>query len=392
MRQLGRWLLVVAVVATVREGTEGCPGTVAAAGDGDPVDDTTPLEAETHRNFARFAFNFYSQSDGGGNPNLKEDMTVFEPQLLVGLGLTDDLSLSLKAQGDIISAASVDHRYRFPNGAQSGASGDTYFGLEGGLFYAWSDQVHVGVGLSGSVEYDYASFGANTRLVWDSEDKNDTLLVKLSAFFDTLTLILFDGTQPGLAGRRSYNVGVGWTHLLGPRTVGTLNYDLTLQNGFLSTPYNSVFTTGGEARELLPHDRLRHAVFARVRQLVFDDLALEPGVGVYLDDWGARALNAELHAYWEVFPGVVLLQPWYRYHTQSQIDWFVADTASVLPDLRTQDSDLAAFDSHTFGLKLVVPHVDVFNLDTELNLGGDFTLRSDDLNAFSLGLGLMVRY
>ena len=60
--------------------------------------------------------------------------------------------------------------------------------------------------------------------------------------------------------------------------------------------------------------------------------------------------------------------------------------------LRTQDSDLAAFDSHTFGLKLVVPHVDVFGLDTELNLGGDFTLRSDDLNAFSLGLGLMVRY
>ncbi len=364
----------------------------ALAADDDPVDPPRPLEAETHHNFARFAFNFYSQSDGGGNPNLKEDMTVFEPQLQLGFGVGDDLTLSLKAQGDIISAASVDHTYRFPDGVQSGASGDTYFGLEGGFFYAWSDQVHVGAGLSGSVEYDYASFGANTRLVWDSADKNDTLLVKVSAFFDTLTLILFDGSQPGLAGRRSYNVGVGWTHVLGPRTVGTLNYDLTFQNGFLSTPYNSVFTTGGEARELLPHDRVRHAVFARVRHLLLDQLALEPGIGAYVDDWGARALNAELHAYWELVQGVALLQPWYRFHTQSQVDWFLAETASVLPDVRTQDSDLAAFDSHTFGLKLVLPHVDIFRMDTELNLGGDFTLRSDNLNGFSLGLGLMVRY
>lgn len=368
----------------------GAAGCVAQAAEPEPA--RVHLPAESHRNFVRFAFNFYDQTDDGGNPNLKEDMTVLEPQLLVGYGINDDLQLSVRAQSDIISAASVDHRYRFRPGLQSGASGDVYYGLEAGLFYAWSDQVHVGVGASGSLEYDYNSVGANARVVWDSSDKDDTLVLKASAYFDTLTLILFDGSEDGTRGRQSYNLGLGWTHILTPTTVATLNYDLTIQRGFLSTPYNSVVTDDGEVRELLPSDRLRHAVFARLRQLVLDELAVEPGVGGYLDDWGAQALNVELRAYWELVPGVLLLQPMYRFHTQHAVDYFVPDTATTVPDERTQDSDLATFHSHTVGLKLVAPHVSLFDNDLELNIGGDYTLRSDGLNAFSLGLGFMVRY
>lgn len=348
------------------------------------------LEAETSRDFLRFAFNFYEQTDGGGNENLEEDMTVLEPQLLLGVGLSENLSMSLKAQADIISAASIDKR--FPPGTQSGASGDKYFGIEGGLFYAWSDQVKTGAAVSWSTEYDYKSLGANARVIYDTPDRNDTFVAKFSAYFDTLDIILFDGTEAGSEDRTSYSFGLGWTHVLGRKTAMTLNYDLTLQDGFLSTPYNSVVAAGTEVQEILPDSRMRHAFFGRVRHLLLEDLAVEPGLGFYFDDWGASAVNFELRAFWECVPGELILQPWYRYHYQTAVDQFVDVSETTIPEERTQDSDLDDFDSHTFGIKLVAPHVDIFGVDTELEIGGDWSVRSDSLNSFSVTVGFMVRF
>ncbi|MEK7466494.1 MAG: DUF3570 domain-containing protein [Planctomycetota bacterium] len=350
------------------------------------------IEAETSRSYLRFAFNFYKQKDGEGNPNLKEDMTVLEPQILLGLGLGEKLSLNLKLQADIITAASVDKKYRFLPGTQSGASGDKFFGAEGGLFYAWSDQVKTGIGVSTSTEYDYKSRGINARFIYDTPDKNDTFLIKASAFFDTLDIIKFDGSEDGTESRNSYSLGLGWTHVLGRRTQMTLNYDLTIQRGFLATPYNSVFIRGKEYEEVLPSSRMRHNLFGRVRHLLLDDLAVEPGIGVYADDWGALAFNLEVRAFWEAIPGVLIVQPWYRFHGQTEVDQFVDTSASSLPKHRTQDSDLDAFDSHTFGLKLVTPHVKIFGIDTEFELGADYSIRSDFLDSYSVTFGVMVRF
>lgn len=350
------------------------------------------LQAETSRDYLRFAFNFYKQSDGGGNPNLKEDMTVLEPQLLLGVGLSEKLSMTVKGQADIISAASVDKRYRFAPGTQSGASGDKYFGLEAGLFYSWSDEWKVGGGASIGTEYDYRSIGANVRVVHERPDRNDTFVLKLSAYFDTLDIIKFDGSEDGSDNRTSYSVGLGWTHVIGPRTVMTLNNDLTIQDGYLATPYNSVVVAGVEVDEVLPDSRIRNATFGRVRHLLLDDLAVEPGLGFYLDDWGAMAVNFEARAYWECVPGRLILQPWYRFHWQTEVDQFVDENDATIPDERTQDSDLADFTSHTFGLKLVAPHVNIFGADTELEIGADYSLRSDSLNSFSVTVGFMVRF
>lgn len=355
-----------------------------------PGDLRPRAQADTSKDFVRFAFNFYDQSDKGGNPNLDETMTVLEPQVLVARTLTDRWSMSLKVQADIISAASVEKGKRFPAGTQSGASGDKYVGGDIGAFYAWSDQTTIGGGVSLSNEYDYMSVGGYLKWTHDSASRNDTFIVRVGVFQDSLDLILFDGTEEGSDDRSSISVGLGWTHVIGPRTLGTFNWDITSQSGFLSTPYNSVVAAGTEVPEVLPDSRFRNAFHVKVRHLLFDDLAVEPGVGAYFDDWGATAFNVELAAYWELVPSALIVRPWYRFHSQTEVDDFVPTSSATIPEFRTQDSDLADFTSHTIGLKLILP---AFLGDAqEFEIGVDYTMRSDDLDAMSLSAGWQWKF
>lgn len=349
-------------------------------------------EANTSKDFVRFSFNFYSQDDGGGNPNLPEDMTVLEPQILIARSLSDRWSLSLKLQADLISAASVEKGKRFPAGTQTGATGDKYFGVDAGAFYAWGDQVTVGGGVTASTEYDYQSLGAYFKGSYDTLSKNDTFTARLSAYHDTLDLILFDGTEDGSDQRTSLSFGLGWAHVIGPRTTGTLSWDLTTQSGFLSTPYNSVVAAGTEVREVLPDTRFRNSVHARVRHLLFDDFAVEPGAGFYVDDWGAAALNFEISLWWEAVPNLLLVRPSYRFHRQTEVDYFVDPSASSIPEFRTQDSDLADFTSHTVGLKLVFPHFRFLGDNHELEIGIEYTMRSDNLDSMGTTVGYQWRF
>ncbi len=356
-----------------------------------PEDLKPRAEANTAKDFVRFAFNFYDQKDGGGNPNLDEDMTVLEPQVLVSKALDASWMMSLKFQADIISAASVEHGKRFPVGVQTGASGDKYIGFDGGVFYAWSDRTTIGGGVSISSEYDYQSLGGYLKWSHDTASHNDTFLVRLGMFRDNVELFLFDGSEPGSDElRTSISLGLGWTHILGPRTLGTLNWDLTSQSGFLSTPYNSVVAAGTEVPEVLPDSRFRNALHARVRHLLLDDLAVEPGLGAYFDDWGATAFNVELMLFWEALPGSVILRPWYRFHSQTEVDDFLSTSAAAIPEFRTQDSDLADFTSHTIGLKLILPVL--FGGAQEFEIGVDYTMRSDDLDSMSLSAGWQWKF
>jgi hypothetical protein len=355
-----------------------------------PEDLRAPAEANTAKDFVRFAFNFYSQKDNGGNPNLDEDMTVLEPQILVNKALSDRWMGSAKFQADIISAASIEKGKRFPPNTQTGASGDKYFGVDLGAFYAWSDQTTIGGGATTSTEYDYKSFGGYLKWTHDTASRNDTFLVRLGAYQDTLDIILFNGLGGSTDDRTSISLGLGWTHVLGPQTLGTLNWDLTSQSGFLSTPYNSVVAAGTEVQEILPDSRLRNAVHARVRHLLWDNLAVEPGLGAYFDDWGATAFNFEFMVFWEAMPGALIVRPWYRFHSQTEVDDFLSTSATTIPEFRTQDSDLADFTSHTVGVKLILPRI--FGGAQEFEVGVDYTMRSDDLDSMSLSAGWQWRF
>ena len=353
-----------------------------------------PAERNTSEDYLRIQFNFYDQNDGGGNPNLDESMTILEPMVLFQSRVSEKWTINAMFMSDIISAASVKsgEGKRFPSGVQSGASGDKYFALNIGAFYAWSDQVSVGGGISGAKEYEYSSLGAFLSTQYESADKNDTVTFKLSGYFDSLDLILFDGTEENSDSRQTAGVGLGWTHILGPETYMELNYDLTIQTGFLSTSYNSVVAAGSEVREILPDNRFRNALYGSLRHLVFDDLAIEPGAGFYLDDWGATAFHLNLTLFWEMVPGTVILEPHYRFHWQSEVDYFVSPQVSLIPEFRTQDPDLDQFSSHTLGLKTIFPDVPLMEKNTEIEIGFDYTIRSNNLDSFSVTFGFQWNF
>jgi len=115
-------------------------------------------------------------------------------------------------------------------------------------------------------------------------------------------------------------------------------------------------------------------------------------VGGYVDDWGARAFNIELAVWWEIVHGLVIVRPSYRYHVQQEVDYFVDPSAATIPKFRTQDSDMADFHSHTIGLKLIFPKFSLLGENHELEIGVEYSMRSDHLNSVGTTVGYQWRF
>jgi hypothetical protein len=153
-----------------------------------------------------------------------------------------------------------------------------------------------------------------------------------------------------------------------------------------------VQTAGVEVREILPDSRIRNSVHARVRQLMSPTWALEPGIGYYHDSWGASAWNFEITSTWEARRGELLVGPNFRFHSQTAVDYFVPESATSVPEFRTQDADLGKYMSGTFGLNLILPNTSWSGRYSEFNVGADVTWRSDGLDSFTITMGYMWKY
>jgi hypothetical protein len=361
------------------------------------AEDTPPAPAETRyaeadkaRDYVRLAFNFYSQHDGGGNPYVDENNQIIEPSFLLSKSLGDSLTMTVKLQGDWITNPFGSSANNSPV-KTTASSGKQYFRGDAGLFYAWSDGLKLGAGVSASTEPNYQSVGTYVKGTWETPSKNDSIGLRLGAYFDTVALNYWDGTSGGEDVRRSFAISPTWTHILGPGTQMILNYDLTLQTGYMASPSNFVYVQGNAVPELFPRERRRHAFFGRVRQLLLSDLSIEPGFGYYIDDWGASAWSTTLALFWEAIPDGMIIRPSARYHAQTAVDYFVPYSgATSIPAYRTQDSDLSSFNDYTVGLKFIWPHALGDNM--ELELGGEVTDRSDGVSWWSVSTGIQWRF
>lgn len=366
------------------------------------------LPADSSHDFVRFAFNFYNQDDGGGNPNVDESTIILEPMILFSKGIGEKLVLTLKLQGDFVGdpfaglgegGGGEDEDEDGGGGgganARTGASAgsgttEQYYRVDGGAFYAWSDQIKAGAGFSYSQESDYQSTGGYVKGSYETPSHNDAFSIRLGGYFDQVRLKFFDGSSGGTDRRQTTSIGIGYSRVLTAKTIASISWDVTLQEGFLATASNSVFIGDNEVREVLPESRARHAFHGRIRHLVMPDLAVEPGIGYYFDDWGAIAFNVEISLFWEVIPNTLIIRPSFRYHDQTAVDYFVPTAAGPVPTHRTQDSDLGSFDSQTIGMKFVWPTG--LGDNTEFEFGGDFTRRSDGLEWFSFSIGFQWRF
>ena len=363
---------------------------------GNPGDIETGSGEKGH-GFMGFRVGAYHNDDSSdGNPFLDEELTVIEPIAIFDYNVSDRLGTWAQLSYDYVSSASIDRLSKFPQ--QSGASGDFYFGLDGGLRYKLSELSRVGGFVSTSFEYDYRSFGLGGSYSKDSADKNQTLKLSLNGFFDQIDIIRFNGDESeGNDTRNTMTTSVNWYSVINKKTHGELGATLSVQSGFLETAYNAVVIEdtltpnlnlvdnlpGREITEELPSSRTRGAVFGRVRRSFDPGMSLELGGRIYNDTWGITSLTAEPQFYKWLIEDVLNVRFRYRFYTQTEADDF-DDHFVAVKKFRTQDSDLGDFSAHTLGVKFTWQ----ISSNLKFDIGGDYILRSDGIDQFLSTLGL----
>lgn len=346
---------------------------------------------------------YFDQPDGGdGNPFLDESLTVIEPIVLLDWDLSPDLGYTLKAAYDNVSSASIDRLSNYPN--QSGASGDYWYGVEFGMRHrvddVWRAGWHVGV----SAEYDYRSIKAGGELRWTPDDGRDaSVTTSLDLFFDQIDVIRFDGSEEGSDTRTSVASTTQWHQILGERTHGVFGATLAYQSGFLETAYNGVVVEDGatppfpfpngalgtEIAEELPDSRARVALFGRVRRQIVEGTALELGTRLYGDDWGVTSVALEPRLYQSLVRDRLMMRLRYRFYSQGEADDYYESLPGGVPPprFRTSDSELGAYDAHSFGVKFLWSKRGAWNFD----VGIDQVMSADGLDATLLSLGYTLQ-
>ncbi len=346
-----------------------------------------------------YRLGFFDVADSGsGNPFVDESLTVIEPVIIFDRQVTEDTGYSITFSYDNVSSASIDRLSGFS--AQSGASGDNYFGLDLGVRYSASPRSDLSGNLSFSTEYDYTSIGLGGALAVEAPDGDSRVTTSVNAYFDQLKLIRGTsasmGQDQGSDNRTSFSGTVKWYQILSPRTHGEFGVTVAHQTGFLETPYNFVvdesvavnptipFENGAQGLdgiEILPDSRSRFALFGRVRGRLGPGHSIELGGRIYQDDWGITsfaiepAYEASMGAKWR-------FRPRYRFYTQTAADAFYENYRGE-PGDRTQDSDLGDFSSNLFGVKFIKRN----NATRSMDVGLDYILRSDGLDQLVFSIG-----
>lgn len=349
---------------------------------------------------------YHHDDDLAGNPFLDEELTVIEPILMWDSNVSEDFGYSVTLSYDNVSSASIDRLSAFPE--QSGASGDYYYGLDYAARHRRGEGEWLGWQLGASAEYDYTSLHFGGNYSTESDDRNATTTLALTGYYDTIDVIRFDGTQDeGTDNRLSLAATYGLYQVLSPTWASDLSATLSVQSGFLETAYNAVVledpsfpanpnldnqAQGVEFTEELPDTRIRAALQYRARHYLAAGQAVELGARLYGDDWGITSLAVEPRYTVALAPEYLYLRLRYRFYEQSEADdyqeHYLGTLPGDLPEFRTQDAELAAFDSHGFGARFDLTPGGRHDWYLDLNT----VLRSDDLDSTFVAVGYAVNF
>jgi hypothetical protein len=366
----GRRLLRISMCATLVWGSVGATSPAFAQDDGSsptPQNDAAilgenheglRLESVTTRitSFNQFGFGYQSKAGplpfGPGS----ERAIILEPQLQVVALQGERYRHVVTVPIDIVTAASpdaIDTGLRPPDVMSSASRQNT----AGTLAYAGTYRVDPASDLTMSgglhVEEPFRSWHAGISGSHAFAGGDTVISTSVIEVFDWFDRFDIDGHRHGRAERSSATASVGVTQVLTPGTVVTANYGLTIQTGELGNTWNSVpLSTGDRGAELLPSERVRHALVARASQFLPWNGALRLYYRLYLDDWGLAAHSAEGQIMQRISPRLYV-GALYRFHTQTGVSFFTP-LAGPAATLRTADSDLARLDSQTIGGKVVL--------------------------------------
>jgi hypothetical protein len=262
----------------------------------------------------------------------------------------------------------------------------------------------VGAGLSFSSEYDYQSIGAN--LLFSKKIKNGSgeITGKLQAYLDRLKYILPIEFRPPGSGeeddyeskaRNSFSGSLSYSQIMNQRLQLMLTAEFVHQQGYLGLPFHRVYmNTSTVAVENLPDTRTKIPIGLRANYFLGDKIILRGFYRYYQDNWGLNAHTASLEVPVKITPFLSVI-PFYRYYTQTAVDYFAAYRVHKLTDqYYTSNYDLSKFNSNFYGAGFkMVPAKGVFGIQrlNTLELRYGHYTRTNGLNSDILTLNVKFK-
>ncbi len=328
----------------------------------------------------------YRSGDRGGNPHIKEDVSIYEGIFLYRQRINERNAIQGKITGDVVSAASYDDA-RDNAETVSGATGNNpgRYALELG----WIQQ-HDDWGWSASLNEsrEFAYLSNSLSLGWNASfaEQATQLSAGLQVFDDWVRVIRYDGRKDKDDIRRTVTLNLGWTQSLTPISLMQVGWSHTHQEGFLSTSFNAVRVGDDFDVERLPDRRRRNALSLRYKQAINTD-SFQLGYSYYQDNWDIIGHTLEGRYVINLQKGNVRLEPLYRFYRQEATDYFVHQLDAPRR-YQTTDADLGGFDGQSLGLTASVAGATPFlSQDSWYDLGMQYYDRSDDIRFYWLTLG-----
>jgi hypothetical protein len=382
-----RRLVLVLLAASSRLNAEGpSPGADAAPAPSASAPGDEPILGPTKPSFRidsvmtrmtgfdQFGHGFQAQ----GGPILgagSERTTIFEPQVEVNASQGDRVKHNLWIPIDIVTAASPHAIDVLTSASRHVEAGS----LDWAATYKNDPTTDLTVRSGLHLENPFRSWHGGLAASRAFAEGNTVLSAGLLEVFDWFDRFDIHGGRHGRTDRSSTTANAGLTQILTPTTIANVNYGITVQRGELGNTWNSVpLMTGDRGPELLPGERVRHAVVGRAAQFLPWNGALHLDYRFYADDWGVIAHSVEGEILQRLSPSVYVGAT-YRFHRQRGVSFFTT-LANPEANLRTADSDLASFDAQTVGGKVAIDvPVDADFRTLHVEVGVDRYVRTNDL-------------
>ncbi len=350
-------VLIVAVLATAAgvRAADAPPAISDAEVLGDRAADSTRLVLESVTTritaFNQFGSGYQSKSGPILGPG-SERLTVFEPQTEVIATQGDRWVHRVWVPIDVISSASANSIPK-PVDIISGASRHNVAGtIQWTTTYKADAASHLAMSSGLHLESPFRSWNSSLGASRAFADQNTVISGNVVGIFDWFDRFYINGARNGRTERSSTMGSISLTQILTPTTVVNINYGLTVQVGELGNTWNVVpLASGVRGDELLPSERVRHALVGRMSQFLPWNGALRLYDRFYADNWGIVANSVEGQIMQRLTPQIYV-GALYRFHTQTGPRFFTT-LAPVDATLRVADSDLAPLQSHTIGGKIV---------------------------------------
>lgn len=278
-------------------------------------------------NRADFLYNMY---DGGGT-------TVAGPSILVQKAMSPNSSIGVHYYADVISSASIE------------TSAGTYqdrrneIGLD--IEYGHSAAI-LDVGFNSVQEDDFSAHALDFDISQDIFNGSATLHLGGSRNWDTIQK---KGTKfKADASRYAYRIGA--TSLLTAKTATHIDYEVTIDEGYLANPYSSARVLGATAQEKIPLNRTMQAIAIRLAQSLTSRFSIATDYRYFWDSWGIDShtveprLSFQLGARW-------LAEIKARYYTQTEAAFYADNFAQEL-NYMSRDKLLSRFSSYSMGFKV----------------------------------------